>query len=199
MGGIKYNVLNRRLDLYNNLEMDNKQKNNRIVRMNISVVVIVTLLTILVGCQNSNHAADPNAIVRSTRIELPNQDSNIIKTSWPSIGCWFWFQEEFEGEGYKRFIDLHEKYSPFELLSTSLRYPGDLTDPKVHDQIKAASLYARSKGIGLVMDLDIRLARDSFKEKYPDELQQIILLREFPLNKANTAALGVKAQGFDDH
>ena len=179
--------------------MDNKQKNSRIFCVNISIVVVVTLLTVLAGCQNSNPAADPNAIVRSTRVQLANQDSNVIKTSWPSIGCWFWFQEEFEGEGYKRFIDLHEKYAPFELLTTSLRYPGDLTDPKVHDQIKAASLYARSKGMGLVMDLDIRLARDSFKEKYPDELQQIILLREFPLHKANTASISVKGKGYDDH
>ncbi|HUN04798.1 MAG TPA: hypothetical protein PLS00_18275, partial [Niabella sp.] len=112
--------------------------------MNISVIVVVTLLAVLAGCENNDRTADPNAIVRSVRVQLTNQDSNVIKTSWPSIGCWFWFKEEFEGEGYKRFIDLHEKYSPFELLTTSLRYPGDLTDPKVHDRIKAASLYARS-------------------------------------------------------
>lgn len=165
---------------------------------NLAIAAMVLLLA-LAACRNGANDNNSNAIVRSIQVQLPNQDSNTIKTAWPSIGCWFWFQEEFEGEGYKRFLDLHEKYAPFELLTTSLRYPGDLTDPKVHDQIKAASLYARSKGMGLVMDLDIRLARDSFKEKYPDELQQIILLREFPLDKANTAALGVKAQGYDDH
>ena len=178
--------------------MDTKQSNKNRVRANISIAIVM-LITVLVGCQDSDRATDPNAIVRSTRVQLAHQDSNAIKTSWPSIGCWFWFKEEFEGEGYKRFIDLHEKYSPFELLTTSLRYPGDLTDPKVHDQIKAASLYARSKGMGLVMDLDIRLARDSFKEKYPGELQQIILLRELALTKGNTASVGVKGNGYDDH
>ena len=173
--------------------------NTRIIEAGNQVIVTMLLLYGLAACRNVANDNGANAIVRSTRVLLVGQDSNAIKTSWPSIGCWFWFKEEFEGEGYKRFIDLHEKYSPFELLTTSLRYPGDLTDPRVHDQIKAASLYARSKGIGLVMDLDIRLARDSFKEKYPDELQQIILLREFPLSKANKASIGVKGQGYDDH
>lgn len=169
------------------------------VRVNISLVMIMMLISVLAGCQSGNRLAGPDAIVRSARVQLAHQDSNVIKSSWPSVGCWFWFKEEFEPEGYKRFIDLHEKYSPFELLTTSLRHPGDLTDPNVHDQIKAASLYARSKGMGIVMDLDMRLARDSFKEKYPDELQQIILLRELPLVKGNSASIGVKGNGYGDH
>src|SRR5690606_28133867 len=114
------------------------------------------------------------------------------------IGCWFWFKEEFEAEGYKKYIDLFEKHSPFKLLTASLRHAGDLTDPKVHNQIKAASQYAKSKGIGIVMDLDVRLARDSFYAKYPDELQQIVLLREFPLDKESVSIV-VKGQSYDDH
>lgn len=135
---------------------------------------------------------------RSMQVPLNHQDSNVIKTSWPSIGCWFWYKEELEGSGYKQDIDLFEKYSPFKLLTASLRYHGDLTEPRVHDQIKAASLYARSKGMGMVMDLDVRLARDSFYAKYPDELQQLVLLREFPLNK-DSVSIEIKGNGYNDH
>jgi hypothetical protein len=165
-----------------------------------SVAAIVMLLpAAMAGCGQGGQTPKDRIVERSTQISLSHQDSNIIKTSWPSIGCWFWQKEEFTGDGYKAFIDLHEQYSPFKLLTTSLRYPGELTDPKVYAQIKAASLYARQKGMAIVMDLDIRLARDSFRARYPDELQQIVFIKEFPLNKKDPSSVGVKGHGFGDH
>lgn len=162
-------------------------------------VIAISLSVLLSGCSSSKPATDLNVTTRTTQVHLQNQNNNVIKTSWPSVGCWFWMAKEFEGEGYKRFIDLYEKYTPFKLLTTSLRHRGDLTDPTVHERIKAASGYARSKGMGLVMDLDIRLARDSFKQKYPNELQQIILLRELPPVEGNSTSIAIKAKGYDDH
>jgi hypothetical protein len=159
------------------------------------IIVLASSVWVLLGCKSSRKTG---TLQRSVQVLLSEQDSNVIKTSWPSIGCWFWQKEEFTGDGYKSFIDLYEKYSPFKLLTTSLRYPGDLTDPKVYRQIKAASLYAREKGMAIVMDLDIRLARDSFRAKYPDELQQIVFIKEFPLNK-KSPSIGVKGHGFGDH
>ena len=35
---------------------------------------------------------------RSLEVELPNQEHNAIRTSWPAIGCWFWTAEEFQPE-----------------------------------------------------------------------------------------------------
>ncbi len=137
--------------------------------------------------------------LRTLSVELPRQDSNIIKTSWPSIGCWFWTSEEFKPDGFKRFVDLYEKHSDFGLLTTSLRYPGELTDKKVHHQIKAGAVYAKQKGMGIVMDLDLRLAREVFLKKYPDEMQQIVLLREVPLKSYGTSSITVKSPGFGDH
>ncbi len=164
----------------------------------VGKLLLIKLLVVgvLFGCNNNSQQ---DVAKRSVQVELSQQDSNVIKTSWPSIGCWFWIQDEFEGEGYKQFIDLHEKYSSFTLLTTSLRYPGDLTDPALHDRIKAASLYARSKDMALVMDLDIRLARDSFRAKYPDELQQIVFIRDFTFDKNGTASIGVKGKEYADH
>lgn len=163
------------------------------------LVVLTMLLSGLMACRNDGNEEVSGAVMRSLQIPLQRQDSNMIKTSWPSIGCWFWQKEEFTGDGYKRFINLHAQYSPFKLLTTSLRYPGDLTDPEVYKRIKAASLYAREKGMAIVMDLDIRLARDSFRAKYPEELQQIVFIREFPINKKNPSSIAVKGLGLGDH
>ncbi len=137
-------------------------------------------------------------VVRFVQVSLPNQN-NVIKKSWPLIACWFWTDEEFKPEGYKRVIDLYEKHTSAGLLTTSLRHPGELKDNDVHDQIQAASEYAREKGIGLVMDLDVRLARETFKKRYPDELQEILLIREFSLNDIGKTVLIVKSPSFSDH
>lgn len=167
-------------------------------RLQNGAVFAMLSLCVLMACNAANNNSSVNIAVRSVQVQLGNQDSNVIKTSWPSIGCWFWSKDEFEGEGYKTFIDLHEKHAPFKLLTTSLRYPGDLTDPAVHERIKAASLYAKDKGMALVMDLDIRLARDSFKAKYPGELQQLVILKEFEL-KGSNGSVGVKGNALNDH
>lgn len=152
------------------------------------------------GCSTTGKTPDGGKeISRAITVQLPGQDSNLIRSSWPSIGCWFWSKEEFQPDGFKRFIDLQKKYTPFTLLTTSLRYPGELTDPKIHDQIKAGSEYARKNGLGIVMDLDLRLAREAFSQRYPDEMQQIVLLREFPLKNNGNAGTNVVSPSFADH
>lgn len=135
-------------------------------------------------------AAEPAA--RAIRVELPGQEHNAIKASWPSIGCWFWTGEEFQPGGYKRFIDLHAKHSPFTLVTTSLRHRGELTDPAVHDQIKAAAAYARDHGLEIVMDLDVRLAREAFRARHPDEMQEIVLVRETALGGDGEATVAIQ-------
>jgi hypothetical protein len=142
-------------------------------------------------------AAD--ATLRSLRVELPGLEQNVVKKSWPGIGCWFWTAEEFRPDGYKRFLDLHEKYSGFALLTTSIRHPVEVTDPKVHDQIKAAANYARERGMDIVMDLDVRLARQEFMDKYPGEMQEIVRLREIPLQANGTVTLSVASMNLGDH
>ena len=137
--------------------------------------------------------------LRSTSVRLPQQEQSRIKSTWPSIACWFWTDEERKPGGYRRFLDLHERHSAFGLLTTSLRCEGQLTDPELHAQLKAASEYARGKGMGLVLDLDVRLARESFAKRYPGELQQIVLLREFPIDSGGAAGIRVDPLEFADH
>ncbi len=118
---------------------------------------------------------------------------------WPGIGCWFWTAEEFEPDGFKRFIDLHAKHADFELLTTSIRHPVEVSDPKVHDQIKAAAEYARARGMALVMDLDVRLARQAFLDRYPDEMQELLRLQEVPLESEGEVEVEVTPLELGDH
>src|SRR6185312_6026823 len=98
----------------------------------------------------------------------------------PEIYAWFWLENlEFQPAGYRTFVDLIASRSDFGLLTSSLRSPRrELTLPATHDQIKEGVEYARTKGIRVAMDLDVRLARMAFRKKYPNELQWQIRLRQ---------------------
>jgi hypothetical protein len=144
-------------------------------------------------------ASEGRPQIHSLRVELPGQEWNVIKESWPSIGCWFWTTRELAPDGYRDFIDKAEKYSAFGLLTTSIRANVEVTDPKVHDQIKLAAEYARAHGMAMVMDLDVRLARQAFQNEYPDELQEIVRLREVALVGVGEASLAVEPINLGDH
>lgn len=118
----------------------------------------------------------------------------------PVLGCWFWHEGEFMPEGYKSFIDTVSLHSPFNMLTTSIRAPGrQVTDTDVHDQIKAAARYARLKGLQLVMDLDVRLARQAFAVKYPEELQEMLMLKEVELLADEQVDVVVHSLDLSDH
>ena len=99
----------------------------------------------------------------------------------PVIGAWFWSQDDLEPEGYKTFLDEAAKYSPFSLLSTACRRL-EVVEPRMHDQAGEAVRYANSLGFKVALEVDLRLARQAFRDKYPDELQEELVLKfaEFP-------------------
>lgn len=163
--------------------------------MNLAKALAVVWLGLV---SPSTSSADDTAL-RSLRVELPGQEHNAIKTSWPGIGCWFMTAPDFEPDGFKRFVDLHEKHSGYELLTTSIRHHVEVTQPAVHDQIKRAAEYARAHGMRVVMDLDVRLARQAFMEKHPDEMQEIVRLREVALQADGQAMLKIPAITLADH
>ncbi len=157
-------------------------------------LVVFTCVSLCLDLQAAGSTA-----ARSFQRRLPRQDQNAIKTSWPGIGCWFWGAAEFEPNGYKRFLDLHSEGSRFQLLTTSIRHPVEVTEPRVHDQIKAAAEYARSKGMEMVMDLDVRLARSAFQREHPGEMQELVRLRETPLAGQGDVTLFVESINLGDH
>ncbi len=118
----------------------------------------------------------------------------------PVLGCWFWQEREFEPDGYKEFLDLVYKHAPYDLLTTSVRTPiKEVTDPHVHEQIKAAALYAQERDIQLAFDLDLRLARFAFFQKYPDEMQEMLILHELEPDETNETQVTIKSQDLGDH
>ncbi|MCL4178222.1 MAG: hypothetical protein KJ072_10840 [Verrucomicrobia bacterium] len=118
----------------------------------------------------------------------------------PSLGCWFWSETEFQPDGYRPFLDLVGRHSAFNLLTTSLRVPQrEVTESAVHEQIGKAAAYARQYAMKLVMDLDVRLARQAFHRAYPDELQEMLRLREIPLESNDEVVLTISADVPGDH
>src|SRR6056297_2000328 len=127
--------------------------------------IYLVAFSLLFGALTAGGQGIPGRI----RVELPGQENNNLKYSQPGIGCWFWVGQEFEPDGYKPFINLYAKHTNFQFLTTSIRHNRWVSDPGVHDQVKAAAIYARAHDMGIVFDLDIRLARESFREQFPDE------------------------------
>ncbi len=118
----------------------------------------------------------------------------------PTLGCWFWVEAEFEPDGYQPFIDQVSLHSPYNFLTTSIRAPEkEVTDDDVHAQIKAAAIYAQKRGVPMVMDLDVRLARRAFKSKYPEELQEMLLLQEIALSTENSVESVIHSFDLSDH
>ncbi|MBN1420488.1 MAG: hypothetical protein JXP34_17045 [Planctomycetes bacterium] len=118
----------------------------------------------------------------------------------PQVGCWFWHEEEFAPRGYQPFLDLIAGHAGYDLLTTSLRVPRrEVTDDAVRAQIREAAEYARRRGIGLVVDLDVRLARSTFREAHPEEMQEMLRLREVDFGEAGEALIRIAPEMPNDH
>jgi hypothetical protein len=115
----------------------------------------------------------------------------------PEIYAWFWLEPEFKPEGYRAFVDLIAEHSNFGLLTTSMRVPSrEITAPDTHDQIKRGVLYAHSRGLRVAFDLDVRLARGTFRKLHPDQQQWMLRIVEVPPKE--TAAV-VRPLPLSDH
>jgi hypothetical protein len=119
----------------------------------------------------------------------------------PDLGCWFWIgQDAFRPGAYRKFLDAVAAHSVYDLLTTSLRAPNaEIVRPEVHNRLREATLYAREQGLGIVLDLDVRLARRAFLERYPDELQEMLRLRECDLQVSTPTELRIESQVLNDH
>ncbi|MCC6794538.1 MAG: hypothetical protein IT366_05415 [Candidatus Hydrogenedentes bacterium] len=154
---------------------------------------------ILCACLCTTVGFADDTPVRAAQSELGYALRTTPEYSRPGMACWFWQGDEFQPEGYKKFIDLHREHSAVTLLTTSIRHPVEVTDPAVHDQIKRAAEYAKANDMAIVMDLDVRLARQAFQDSHPDELQEIACLREIPLTASGEVQLSVDSIDLSDH
>ncbi len=118
----------------------------------------------------------------------------------PVQAVWFWSEYEFQPEGYKTFIDQAAIHSPYDMVSASIRLWGrELTNDAVHNQVKLAAQYASAHGLSLVADLDVRTARRTFESKYPDELQEMLLLQDVTITDQSAAETVIRSKDLTDH
>ncbi|HPO12646.1 MAG TPA: hypothetical protein PLI09_04305 [Candidatus Hydrogenedentes bacterium] len=118
----------------------------------------------------------------------------------PALGCWFWHEEDFKDQNYRAYIDIVAKHAKFTLLTASLRIPqGELTDAFVHDTLREAMEYAARFDIRVALDLDVRLTREAFQTAYPDEMQEMLRIRETPRNGEGDTVLEITSETLSDH
>lgn len=122
-------------------------------------------------------------------------------SSWPPvIGAWFWRDQTLEPEGYRPYLDAAATSSPYTLLSASLRVSkGEITDAPIHEQIGKAVNYANGLGFKIAFDLDIRLARRAFRARYPDELQEELVLKIVDLPTSGALKVAFEGRDLTDH
>ncbi len=116
-------------------------------------------------------------LIASFGVHAAETPSCSDRGDWPPvIGAWFWTQKDLELDGYKSFLDAVAACTPYTLLSTACRQR-EVIEPHVHQQVGEAVRYAERLGIKVAFELDIRLARQAFRAKYPDEQQEELVLR----------------------
>jgi hypothetical protein len=154
--------------------------------------LVVVIATIVLSLVSAGEAAS-TSINESIAMRMP-------KDVYPVLGCWFWTEDEIKPEGYRAYIDMVGKHAAYDYLTTSLRIRNwEITDSYIHDQIRHATEYARQRGIGIAMDLDVRLARKDFQKRYPDEMQEMLRLREVNLCNTGTIETQITSAALGDH
>ncbi len=147
----------------------------------------VVLLIAVAGMFAGRHA------MASTAFGLPDGVQ-------PTIGAWFCSDDFLVPDGYKKYVDLFAEHSPYDLLTTSFRVNRrEVSEPAFHDQVKAAVAYARERGLKIALDLDLRLAREAFRNQYPDEQQEMLRLRTVPLEASGEVEFAIQPDTLTDH
>ncbi len=116
----------------------------------------------------------------------------------PVIGAWFWSQKELEPDGFKPFLDAIAAHSPYTLLTTACRRI-EVTEPAMHDQAAKAVRYANGLGLQIALEVDIRLARQAFRTRYPDEQQEELVLKMVEFPKDASAEAVFRGSDTQDH
>lgn len=101
----------------------------------------------------------------------------------------------------KNGVDKAQEYTSLDAL-VALRNFGstiDITTDEAHTTIREAAKDAAGKGLKLIADLDVRMALPAFKAKYPDELQEKLILRDADLAGPNTGRMTIIRPVFSDH
>ena len=168
----------------------------------IATAVVVTTTLVAARPARAEESPDgnlPQAAITG-RVRLPNQDRNVFQTAWPGLFAYFFHKEHFETDVWRQELEAIARHAGAGLLTHSYRHGVEVTDPKVHDLFKATTAHARSLGLGIVLDLDSRFARRTFRERHPDEMQELIRVRDVSLDGVDgVATVRVPPLDLTDH
>lgn len=164
-----------------------------------AVVTMMLVATWPARAEEPPHENLPQAAITG-RVRLPDQDHNVVTTAWPGLFAYFFVKEHFESDVWRRELESIARHAGAGLLTHSYRHGVEVTDPRVHDLFKATTEHARSLGLGIVLDLDSRFARRTFRDHHPDEMQELVRLREVPLDGVDgKATVRVPPLDLKDH
>ncbi len=118
----------------------------------------------------------------------------------PALACYFVHEPDLEPAVHQAFLERAAAGGHFTHLTTSLRLAeGELTDASIHTAIRSITEHATAFGLGIVMDLDVRLAREAFQAAHPGELQEMLRLRELPRTPEAATQFAFTAEIPSDH
>lgn len=166
--------------------------------MRYLVLVLTAGLLLLTASTAQGQLEFPVFKKTTAQPSIPNQ---LPEEYMPVMGVWQWDDRVLQPDGYKGIIEDVSMNSPFNLLIPFLRFPDkEVVDKDIHKQIILAADWAIEHNIGLVPDLDLRSAKRAFKNKYPEELQEMLRLQEVKLAKKNTTEIIVSGiNNLNDH
>lgn len=153
-------------------------------------VNVLAVMLLIAGLMSAAAGARAD---ESVSIRLP-------ETAQPTIGAWFCGDDFLEPGGYRAYVDLYADHSPYDLLAMSFRVnQREVTESSVHDLVKEAVTYARQRGLRVALDLDVRLARLAFQQRYPGEQQEMLRLRTTPLGGSGEIEFAIASETLGDH
>jgi len=153
------------------------------------------LLLLLSACGNS----DNNFTVKYKAFSK-GDDLRLSNLYYPEFGVQNWQSRDFTTDSYKQMIDEANEKTPYNFLIPFLRFPDyEVVDTVVHNYVKKVAEYSATKNVSLVPDLDIRNARRAYKAQYPDELQQMLRLKETELTGKKTVEITIRSIDLNDH
>lgn len=120
----------------------------------------------------------------------------------PDFGCFWGFS--VEGEDYRTLFDVVEPTGAFDALTITLRsLPRFDGNAAAVAATKKAVEYAKERGVGAILDVDLRIARYDFEAARPDLSQERIYFKELDLRALDGAEgrgeLAFEAPNLNDH
>ena len=175
----------------------------------VPILAILFMLSALLGFPSAQLSSKQRRDATISRAKYPTFTSAVapgdvsLRLSdeyMPVVGVWVWDKENFAPEGFRKPIEQAALHSPFNLLITFLRFPDkEVVDADVHDQVKLAAEYAIANGLGLIADIDVRAARRAFRQSYPNELQQMLRIKEVAIPVAEPLVVSIPSLDLNDH